>query len=315
MLGIACAGPEPTPTFTPAASPVPTATATPTPIPLPRRTPAISAETVPLIDAHSHLIPGGASAQEMLSRLMSVGVTGVVLFARPADVRAIQQENPDYVFPFAPVRRDPRTRKLELDEGTVGFLRRQLDTGVVYGTSELSLRHRPFAYSPPGSDKYPADGPIALQIYDLAASYRVPVYVHVEHEFSDELERALEHNLNATIVWAHMGDAQPPLIVEMMRRHPNLYADISTRNPFFQRGLPIDRQSLTHEDGTLKQGWRELFEELPDRLLFGIDLGPPNRLPLLDEVVRYYRSVLAQLSRGTAEQIAFRNIKRLLRLD
>lgn len=246
---------------------------------------------------------------------MNAGVSGVVLFGRFADVRAIQQENPDYVFPFAQVRRDPGTRELLLDESTVGFLQRQLETGLMYGIGEISLRHRPFAGSPPEGDNYPADGPVALQIYDLAARYRVPVNVHLEHEFSGELERALEHNRKAAIIWAHMGNAQPPLIREMMRRHLNLYADISTRNSFFQRRIPIDQQSLTHEDGTLKEGWRTLFEEFPGRFLFGIDLGPPNRLPILDEVLRYYRSVLAQLTPGTAEKIAHKNIKGLLGLD
>ena len=270
---------------------------------------------MPLIDVHSHFIPGGVTAQEMLSRLMNAGVSGVVLFARFADAQAIQQENPDYVFPFAQIRRDPKTKELMLDEGTVGFLRRQLDTGVMYGIGELSLRHRPFGNSPPEGDNYPADGPIALQIYDLAASYSIPVSIHLEHEFSGELQRALEHNRNTTIIWAHMGDAQPRLIAEMIGRHPNLYADISTRNHLYERGVAIDEQSLTHGDGTLKEEWRALFQEFPDRFLFGIDLGPPNRLPILDEVVRYYRSVLAQLTLSTAEMIAYQNIKRLLELD
>ena len=230
-------------------------------------------------------------------------------------MRAIQQENPDYVFPFAQVRRDPRTKELLLDEGAVDFLRRQLDTRRMYGIGELSLRHRPFSNSPPEGDNYPANGPIAMQIYDLAASYRVPVIVHVEHEYSGELERALEHNRNTTIIWAHMGDAQTPLIAQMMQRHSNLYADISTRNPFYERRVPIEEQSLTYEDGTLKGEWRTVFEEFPDRFLFGIDLGPPNRLAILEEVMHYYRSVLAQLTSSTAEKIAHKNIKRLLGLD
>ena len=137
----------------------------------------------------------------------------------------------------------------------------------------------------------------------------------MDHEFSDELERALEHNRDTTIIWAHMGDAQPPLIAEMMRRNPNLYADISIGNPLFERGFPIDQQSLIDGDGTLKEQWRALFQEFPDRFLFGIDLGPPNRLPVLDEVVQYYWSVLAQLTPSTAEKIAYKNIKRLLGLD
>ena len=129
-------------------------------------------------------------------------------FARFLDARALQQENPDYVFPFAQVRRDRTTRELLLDEGTVAFLRRQLDNAVMYGIGEISLRHRPFAFSPPEGDNYPADGPVALQIYDLAASEGIPVIIHLEHEFSDELARALEHNRSTIIIWAHMGDAQ-----------------------------------------------------------------------------------------------------------
>ena len=317
LLLVACTQPEATPTPTttlaPTATPTPTATLAPTPTSSP--TPKFSAETVPLIDSHSHLIPGVISAQEMLSRLMNAGVSGVVLFGRFRDVQAIQQQNPDSVFPFAQVRRDPTTKELLLDEGALGFIRRQLDNGAIYGIGELSLRHRPFPNSPPEDDNYSADGPIALQIYDLAASYGFPVIVHLEHEFIDELERALEHNRNTTIIWAHMGDSQPPLIVEMMRRHPNLYADISTRNPFFERGVPIDQQSLTDEDGILKEQWRALFEESSDRFLFGIDMGPPNRLPILGEVVTYYRSVLAQLTPSTAEKIAYQNTTRLLGLD
>ena len=269
---------------------------------------------MPLIDAHSHLvpIPGAVSGQELLSLLMDAGVSGIVLFGRTSDVQAIQQENPDYVFPFAQVRRDPSTRELLLDDSALGLIQRQFDSGVQYGIGELSLRHRPFRFSQPEGDNYPADGPVALQIYDLAVSYGVPVIVHFEHEFSDELERALEHNRDTIIIWAHVGDAQPPLVAEMMRRHPNLHADISTRNPFYEGGISIDEQSLTDDDGTLKEGWRTLFEEFPDRFLFGLDLGPPNRLPLLDDVVQYYRSVLAQLTPSTAEKIAYSNIRSLL---
>ena len=57
-----------------------------------------------------------------------------------------------------------------------------------------------------------------------------------------------------------------------------------------------------------------MFERFPDRFLFGIDLGPANRLALLDEVVQYYRSVLAQLTSTTAEKIAYKNIKGLLEM-
>jgi predicted TIM-barrel fold metal-dependent hydrolase len=252
------------------------------------------------------------SPQVMLSRLSRAGVAGVVLFGPPEALRAAQRQNPGYVFPFVTVDRSSETKQLLMNEETVSFLRQQLDTGVVRGIGELSLRHRPFRSSPPEGDNYPADGPIALQIYDLAASYRVPVNIHVEHQFSVELERALEHNRNVIIIWAHIGDAPATLVSDLMRRHPNLYADISTRNPYYQRGVPIEQQSLTHPDGILKEEWRAVFEGFPDRFLFGIDLGTADRLEMVEQVVQYYRSVLAQLTPTTAEKIANGNIKRLL---
>lgn len=327
--------PSPTPALTPAVvAPPPTATATPvpltptptptpavapTPTPLPRLlptvtpAPAFSAETVPLIDAHSHLTPG-VSPREMLSRLSRAGVTGVVLFGPFDPLMVAQRQNPGSVFPFIQTGRDRVTRQLLLNEEAVSLLRQQLATGMVRGIGELSLRHRPFPNSPPEGDNYPADGPIARQIYDLAATNGVPVNVHVEHEFSGELERALEHNRKSVIIWAHVGDAPASLVLDLMRKHPNLYADISTRNPYYQRGVPIEQQSLTHANGTLKEEWRSVFEEFSDRFVFGLDVGPGGRLEQVEQVVQYYRSVLAQLTPSTAEKIANGNIKRLLGL-
>ncbi|MFQ5693383.1 MAG: amidohydrolase family protein [Nitrospinota bacterium] len=266
-----------------------------------------------LFDAHLHLNPA-VRPKGMLARVVNTGVSGVVLFGRTNDLPAVRRKNPGFVFPFVQLPRDPRTKELLLNEESVGLLREALEAGGVYGIGELPLRHFPFPFSPPGGDNNPADGPLALRIYDLAADVRVPVNVHVEHEFSDELERALAHNRNAVIIWAHMGDAPASLVLEMMRRHPNLYADISARNPLYRRRRPAGPQSLTREDGTLKEEWREVFEAFPGRFMFGTDVGPRGRLNIVEEVVAYYRSVLAQLTPSTAEKIANGNIKRLLGL-
>ncbi|MBI2371328.1 MAG: amidohydrolase family protein [Deltaproteobacteria bacterium] len=277
-----------------------------------------SARTGPLVDAHSHLLDPeiyGVSAEEMLSRMWQAGVSGVTLFGPTTDLRQLQQAFPDYVIPFVQVRRDPLTKQLLLNENTVPSLEQALRTGAFRGIGELSLRHREFMFSPPGGDQNPADGPIPLQIYDLAARYGVPVNIHVEHEFMQEVERALQQKPNTTFIWAHMGDAQAGDVLGLMRTYPNLYADISTRNPFFRRPPPVDQASinLTYEDGTLKEEWRALFEEFPDRFLFGIDLGTKG-LGVVEPVMEYYRSVLAQLSPAAAEKIANGNLRRLLRL-
>lgn len=273
-------------------------------------------------DAHTHFLDE-VTIGEFLSSLSNAGVTGVAIFFGPRQpFEQIGDQYAGYVFPFIQVgRRQDNT--LLLDNGTAGRLRGALDTGSVYGIGELSLRHRPFPRNPAG-DNNDACGDILKEVYDLAAEYGVPVNVHVEHnefwgEFGDELECALEHNRNTNIIWAHVGDAEPEVVLGMMERHPNLYADLSARNPFFNRGIPLERQSLTHLDGPLegklKQGWMVVLERFPDRFLFGTDVDSVERLNIVEQVVDYFHSVLAQLTPETAEKIANGNIRRLLGLE
>jgi hypothetical protein len=263
--------------------------------------------TGPLFDAHSHVNPSNLSAERLIALARGAGLSGVILFGPSEHTLRAQRENPEFAFPFADIPRDRRTRQLLLNEETLASLQEQLETGVMRGIGEIPWRHFP---NP--EDGYPADGPIALQVYDLAASYNVPVTVHVEYEYSGELERALEHNREVVIIWAHAGDAQPALIGELMRKHGNLYADLSARNPFFRRRLPPEEQSPTNEDGVLKAEWRSVLEEFPDRFLFGLDLGSGDRHSIITELMEYYRTVLAQLTPETAEKIAHETAESLV---
>ena len=233
-----------------------------------------------LFDAHSHTIAdiGGVATVE---HLVDAGIRGVMIFGGDAATEPLQQLYPDFVYPFAQHTRDLTTRKLILNESLVDRFAERLTTCNVFGIGELSVRHRPFPGSPPDGDQNEAEHPILLEVYDLAAKHNVPMNVHFEHEYADELEGALEHNRDTIIIWAHVGDGPGSLVQDMMREHSNLYADISTRNPFYERGIPIEDQRLDDDNGTIKEEWKEVFEEFPDRFLFGLDFGPGNRYQLL----------------------------------
>jgi predicted TIM-barrel fold metal-dependent hydrolase len=256
--------------------------------------------------------PAGISSQELVSLLRKANISGVILMGPESLTESAERENSGYVYSFAEVPRDRESRHLLWNEQTLQYMKRRLERGI-RGIGEISLRH----FQPPGvpDNSYPADGPYMLRLYDLAARYRVPVSVHVERDYRSELEQALAHNRSTIIIWAHMGDADPALVGEMMGRNPNLYADISCRNPYFQRAFTLETQSLADAGGRLKPEWRVLFEKFPDRFLFGLDLGSGGRHTMLDLLAPFYRSVLGQLSPRTAEQIGFRNARRLLRLD
>jgi len=255
-----------------------------------------------LYDVHLHT--ARPFDPKLLDQAKEAGITRVCLMAGQPNLKL----DPKFAVRFTPLRFEPDTKKMILDETSVAHVEEQLKSGAARGVGEIPLRHKRAAVN------YPADHPILLKILDVAAKYGAPVNLHVEKSYSAELDRALGHNKDAKVIWAHAGDASPPTLRTLMRKHGNLYADLSCRNPYFKRGHPMSEQSITENGGTLKPEWKELFEEFPDRFLFGSDVGGQNadRVPLLPDVVKYYRSVLGQLKAETAAKIGHANAERLL---
>ena len=132
---------------------------------------------------------------------------------------------------------------------------------------------------------------------------------------SRELERALAQNSKTTFVWAHVGSGPAALARDLMRRDQNLHADLSTRNPIIRMGIPVEQNSMTDARGGLKAEWASLLREFPDRFMVGLDVNNPDRVRHVDELVAYYRAVLGQLAPATASNIAYRNAKRLLKIE
>ncbi|MBI4609397.1 MAG: amidohydrolase family protein [Candidatus Rokubacteria bacterium] len=291
---------------------------------------AASGYSGPIFDAHAHMIrpgvgamarPGGPRARparppqgtggevspfEIVDRLRAAGVSGMFLFAAPV---MVQRKYPDLVYAFVAAPHDPAKQGPSFTSETAALIDEKLRSEGARGIGELPLRHRPTG------NAHTADGPVVMRIYELAARHNVPVTVHVEHEYSRELERAVVGNPKTVFIWAHVGSGPAGIARDLMRKYANLYADLSTRNPIFRMGIPVDQNSLTDASGRLKEEWRTVFEELPDRFLLGLDINNTERLQQLDELVAYYRAVLGELTPATAEKIAHRNARRLIGLE
>lgn len=198
-----------------------------------------------------------------------------------------------------------------LPDSSLAFVRQQLPTGNWRGIGEVTLRHGPLKTA------VPVDSPAVLELFGIAANQRVPVNVHVDGTYADEFDRALAKSPNTLVIWAHVGStAEVSVVRDMFRKHPRLYADVSSRGePFAQRLHIFDA------DGALKPEWKSLLEEIPDRFLFGTDIGPapapgdpvlgPDPSNIATTVSRY-RSLLAQLTPATAERIAVVNARQIL---
>ena len=272
-----------------------------------------SSAAIKLFDAHMHLMPAD-DAEVVYARVVAAGIEGIAPLGIQ-DASALSGAHPGTVVPFGHIDRHPVTREALLTLATVRDLQRKLEAGLIRGIGEIPIVHAPTPTGPSGGDRNPGDHPVLLQVYALAAAFRVPVNVHIEHASVEELVVALEAAPATTFVWEHIGDAPPETVAPLLAAYPNLLCDISCRNPFYDRAQPVELQSLTAADGTLEPEWRDLFERHPDRFLFGTDIGPPERVEIIDMVVAYYRDVLGQLSPGTAARIAGGNARRLFGLE
>lgn len=291
---------------------------------------AVPASTMQLFDGHDHLrVANLAEAQADLATLAAQGVSlgmlalGTLDPAELAIALALQSSGTDVVFAYVnPLHVAGPGGEKTFDATTLAFVQAQLDAGA-RGIGETILRHSgPAALAA----NIPANQAVAMDLYAEAAARGVPVSIHFETRDKSapdtdiasrvlELRSALSTNPETIFIWAHLGDTGPTLVRTLIEDYTNLYADLSSRNPYFVRGWPVEHQSLSGEPmgtGSLDPDWKQLFEDHPDRFLIGLDLASEDRWSQLVEVVSYYRGVLGELSQEAAEKIACKNARALL---
>lgn len=290
----------------------------------------VSPATMVLFDGHDHLrVPDEAEAELRLATLAGEGVSaGMLSLGTPEsgdlDISlSLQETTPHAVFAFVnpPATIDGSGTKV-FDETTLDYVQGKLGDGA-RGIGEISLRHSgPTAL---GAD-IAANDPGAMALYAEAGARGVPVVIHFETRDKsapgvdiasrvEELRAALSAHPGTIFIWSHLGDTGPETVRSLIEEFPNLYADLSTRNPHFVRGWPAGFQSLGDGPqgfGNLKVEWKLLFEDHPDRFLFGLDLASTTRWGQLSDVMAFYRSVLGELSQTTAEKIGCTNARMLL---
>jgi predicted TIM-barrel fold metal-dependent hydrolase len=163
----------------------------------------------------------------------------------------------------------------------------------VSGFGEMAAEHfvgaTPYEYAPP-------DHPLYLLLADIAAQHGVPIDIHMEavpqamalppelksppnaaqlHENQAAFERLLSHNPRAKIIWAHLGTDNtgfrtPEGSRRLLQAHPNLYMEIK-----FDPKLP--GKNPVWVDGIVKAEWLKVFQEFPDRFIFGSDQHYPEQ--------------------------------------
>jgi predicted TIM-barrel fold metal-dependent hydrolase len=200
-----------------------------------------------------------------------------------------------------------------------------LQEGVI-GFGEMTTEHfqglTPYQYAP-------ADHPLYLLLADIAAEHGVPIDLHIEavpedmplphdlksppnppelHANIAALERLLDHNPRAKIIWAHAGSdgtgyRTPALCRQMLAAHRNLYMEIKADPGAHGKNYPL-------VDGKLAPDWRALFTEFPDRFIIGSDQHYPETT---DPVQRWQEiaTLLNQLPADLRARIGVQNVAQI----
>ena len=260
----------------------------------------------PLIDAHSH-VPNTSAIDAYVAAMKRHNIAKVLLLG----VGGVQKDDAQWIAAAAKAHPDRVVAGLPVPEPTRGDAAGTLDVELartkarVMGEVHLRQLSRKI-------DRDPNDAHF-LEILKLAAERAVPIVIHYEMTTptaAAQLEKALGTRAEAVVVLAHAGEAKPSELEKVLARNANLMVDLSGMH--FQR-----TPSLASETGPLDPKWKALIEKMPERFIMGIDVWAPRLFEpaMLDQLMRWTRRVLGQLSPAVAERVAWKNAAKIYRLD
>lgn len=111
------------------------------------------------------------------------------------------------------------------------------------------------------------------------------------------------------MIWAHAGYVNYYGIWMALKKHPNLYIDLSIRALY--RPRDSREASIFHNESTVKPLWMELIERYPDRFVAGLDESS-GEYRSHEAYFEWMGKLLGQLTPATARKVAVENIECLL---
>jgi len=258
------------------------------------------------------------------------------------------RKRPDRIIPFMGMQRPVLLDKGRWEqpdamaERLLRFTESQLRTGSFKGVGEFILCHYPYSY-PSGARgetiRIPADTPLMKKFLDLAAKYNVPVSIHyeIDEESLPSLKKMLEYGRRTTVILAHNGGRPDlPTLQTLLNEYPNVLIDwagmthlggygwTSPPPPPRPTGRGVTggtwvwfvKNPIEDGKGHLRPEWKVFAEQYQDRIVgIGFDGAHPEQFFVNTEgykmALAAFRSMLSDLSPGTAEKIGFKNAQRL----
>jgi predicted TIM-barrel fold metal-dependent hydrolase len=245
---------------------------------------AQTADRLPIFDAHVHYSHDAwevVPTADVIALMRKAGLQRALVSSSNDDgTQKLHAAAPDLIVPsLRPYRTRGEISTWVRDESIVTHLEQRLARYRYAAIGEFHLY---------GAD---ADLPVPRRLVQLARQHGLILHAHSD---ADAVERLFRQDPNARILWAHSGFERPARVREMLRKYPNLWADLAFRT---EHG----------SGGKVDPEWREAFQEFPGRFMVGTDTFTPERLHYIPEHANWSRAWLADLPRDLAERIAWRN--------
>jgi predicted TIM-barrel fold metal-dependent hydrolase len=249
----------------------------------------VEAAEVPIFDAHIHYSHDAWSdvpAKEAVAILRKAGIKrAMVSSSSDEGTQRLHAEAPDLIVSaLRPYRARGELSSWMRDDTVVPYLEARLARYKYVAIGEFHVY---------GAD---ADLPVPRRMVELAKQRDLLLHAHSD---GDAVERLFRQWPEARILWAHAGFEAPARVRELMRRYPNLRADLALR-------------SDVSADGKVDREWRVAFIEFPERFMLGTDTFTPERWHYIGEHAAWCRTWLRDLPAELAERIAWRNAETLL---
>lgn len=158
------------------------------------------------------------------------------------------------------------------------------------------------------------DNKILVGLLELAEKYQVPLLIHTEASSHLFFTPICEKYPNVKFLWAHAGSKlKPASIDKLMQQCPNVWAEVSVRDPWRYH-------SLVDDENQLLPGWKELFIKYQDRFMTGTDpvwivvhdqrwAQADDGWDHFEELLQFHRNWLKQLPPEVEVKIRLTNAK------
>ncbi len=214
----------------------------------------------PIADVHLHFNWNQEeiiSAEEVIAILRKQNVQLAVVFSRPsAMAMKMRRAGGDWVIPFwSPYFKPGIKLNWFRNPDVVTEARQALASGQYYGIGEMHL------VAGVGPRR---DNPVVQGLISLAREFKVPMNVHTDASRHEFFLPVCKDNPDVRFLWAHAGGVlQPDEIGPLMDKCPNVWVELSARDPWHYGGFA--------DDDKLTGDWINLFERFPDRFMVGVD--------------------------------------------